>query len=200
MLIPSQVERQVDVIASRLQQPLETFQAIHAKSLELLLWINNEPGSIFAITSATPIFGIELSQTERDKWANGSRQRWRSSAEQKEQSELREVHERRNQSCAQVDHAAPPYPRFRGADRMSPVKRLRLLLKNLAAFISIISVPVSATAQKASVPCTFAGIGLSAHEKQEIGEQVQDSAFDQAADWASELRVRLSTSTAAPGW
>ena len=59
--IPSQVERRVDAIAGRLQQPLETFEAIYAKSLELLLWLNNEPGSMFAITSATPIFGIELS-------------------------------------------------------------------------------------------------------------------------------------------
>ncbi len=74
-LIPSRLEAQVEHIAERLQQPLANFQAIYAKTLELLLWLKDEPGSVFIMTSATPVFGIELNAADRSRWANALRRR-----------------------------------------------------------------------------------------------------------------------------
>ncbi len=74
-LIPSRVEAQVEDIERRLQQPLENFRAIYAKTLELLMWVRDEPGSEFIMTSATPVFGIELNEVDRTKWQNELRKR-----------------------------------------------------------------------------------------------------------------------------
>jgi release factor glutamine methyltransferase len=73
--IPSQVEAQVIQLSERLQQPLESFSAIHAKALELLRWVDNQPGSVYGMTSATPVFGIELSDQIRGEWDNTLRRR-----------------------------------------------------------------------------------------------------------------------------
>ncbi|HNL11165.1 MAG TPA: methyltransferase domain-containing protein [Turneriella sp.] len=70
-LIPSRVEE----IAERLQSPLVDFQDIYDQAYELLTWVGDQPGSTFIMTSATPIFGIELDDGRRSKWENALKKR-----------------------------------------------------------------------------------------------------------------------------
>ena len=74
-LIPSRFDYEVKRIADRLQYPLKDFDSIYAKTIELVDWLNDEPGSEFIMISATPVFGIELSSAEREVWKTKIRQR-----------------------------------------------------------------------------------------------------------------------------
>jgi len=74
-LIPSAVETQVKYIAERLQSTLGTFDSVYSKAFELLVSIKDDPNSIFMMISATPVFGIELHDEDRDKWARTLKQR-----------------------------------------------------------------------------------------------------------------------------
>jgi len=42
--------------------PLENFDAIYREAIKLLIWVGDEARSEFIMTSATPVFGIELDQ------------------------------------------------------------------------------------------------------------------------------------------
>ena len=73
--IPSRVDAKVEDLVERMQQPLLDFPAIYARTFDLLNSIREEPGSMFIMTSATPVFGIELDKSERVKWTTALNQR-----------------------------------------------------------------------------------------------------------------------------
>src|ERR1051325_9886220 len=66
--LPSRLEAQVKEIADQLRQPLMDFRSIYKKALELLLSLKREPGSVFIMTSATPVFGIEFGERDQKHW------------------------------------------------------------------------------------------------------------------------------------
>jgi methylase of polypeptide subunit release factors len=74
-LIPSRVDKKIEKIVEELQDPLTDFKQIFEKALSLLEWLNNEEGSKYFITSATPIFGIELDKKDRDRWEKAIKKR-----------------------------------------------------------------------------------------------------------------------------
>lgn len=72
----------------------------------------------------------------------------------------------------------------------SPVIALVLLLVSLAG---------AAQMQSLGPKDTFLAAKLSAREVQDIVKQVEESAYDQAGDWTSELRVRRVDLGSRPG-
>jgi methylase of polypeptide subunit release factors len=68
-IIPTSIDKKIDKISESLQFPLNDFSQIYYQTIELLKWVGVEEGSEFFITSATPIFGIELGLAERKEWS-----------------------------------------------------------------------------------------------------------------------------------
>lgn len=73
--IPSTVEHNVKAISERLQAPVAGFPAVFSKAYDLLASLEDDPDSHFFMVSATPVFGLELNEEDRKRWATALRKR-----------------------------------------------------------------------------------------------------------------------------
>ena len=66
--LPSRVESRIEAIAERMQSPLSSFDEVAERATKLLEGLGARSNTKFRYTSATPILGVELDESHREKW------------------------------------------------------------------------------------------------------------------------------------
>lgn len=69
-ITPKRVDNKINKISDAIQSPLNDFKEIFNETCHILEWINGDKDSSIFITSATPIFGIELGEDYHKRWLN----------------------------------------------------------------------------------------------------------------------------------
>jgi hypothetical protein len=64
----NEIEDKLKTLSERIQSPLNDFPEIFAKATEILEELKNGPRTVFKIISASPVLGLELSDSDTKKW------------------------------------------------------------------------------------------------------------------------------------